>query len=190
MNAFYKRLYFKYLDVLLKLGFALRRFKYFFHPRIHIGKNVRIWRNVKIEILYGGEIWIGDNTEILDGVRIWTYGKTIRIGHNCSINPYTVIYGHGNTIIGNNVLIAAHTMIVPSNHIFKETDVPIKDQGLTELGIQIEDDVWIAHGCTILDNVKIAHGSVIGAGSVLASSTEPNGIYVGSPAKRIKNRGE
>lgn len=184
----YKRAYFKLLDIKRKLGFVYRRVKYLFHPKIHIGKNVKIWRNVKIEILYGGEIWIGDNTEILDGVLIWTYGKEIRIGNNCSVNPYTLIYGHGSTKIGDDVLIAAHSMIVPSNHIFSDERKLIRNQGLSEKGIVIENDVWIAHGCSILDGVTVSEGTVIGAGSVLNQSTKAYGIYVGSPAKLITRR--
>ena len=187
--SLYERLYFKLIDVQRKVGFRYRRFKYSFHPRVHIGRNVRIWRNVKIEVLYGGEIWIGDNTELMDGVLIWTYGNDIRIGNNCSINPYTVIYGHGTTQIGNDVLIAAHSMVVPSNHKTSERNSLIREQGLTEFGIVIKDDVWIAHGCSILDNIIVEKGTVVGAGSVLNQSTEEFGIYVGSPARMVNKRG-
>ena len=184
----YKRAYFKLLDIKRKIGFRYRRIKYRLHPKVHIGKNVRIWRNVKIEVLYGGEIWIGDNTELMDGVLVWTYGREIKIGKNCTINPYTVIYGHGSTKIGDNVLIAAHSMIVPSNHIFSDKTKLIKNQGLSEKGIIIENDVWIAHGCSILDGIKVSNGTVVGAGSVLNQSTQEFGVYVGSPAKMITKR--
>jgi len=35
--------------------------------------------------------------------------------------------------------------------------------------------------------VSIAPGGVIGAGAVAASDTEPDGLYVGVPARRIKD---
>ena len=52
--------------------------------------------------------------------------------------------------------------------------------------ITIEDGVWIGASCTILPNATIANGCVIAAGSVVTQSTEPNGLYAGVPAKRIK----
>lgn len=186
LKQFYKRGYFKYLDILRKFGFRYRRFKYYFHPSITIGRNVNIGRNVSIEILYGGKISIGANTEILDGCRIWTYGGEIKIGEHCSINPYTIVYGHGNTKIGDNVLIAGHNMIVPSNHIFSDKTKLIREQGLSEQGITIDDNVWIAHGCTILDNVHIQRGAVIAAGSVVNKSIDAYTVNAGVPVRKIK----
>lgn len=54
--------------------------------------------------------------------------------------------------------------------------------------IIIEDDVWIGAVVKVLDGVTIAQGCVIGANSVVTKSTEPYGIYVGIPARKIKSR--
>lgn len=126
----------------------------------------------------------------MDGVLVLTYGGNIRIGRQCSINPYTVIYGHGNTTIGDNVLIAGGCMIIPSNHTFSRLDIPINQQGNTARGIVIEDNVWIGHGCSILDGVTIGEGSVVAAGSVVTRSTPPRVVVAGIPAKVVKNRNE
>jgi acetyltransferase-like isoleucine patch superfamily enzyme len=187
MKSLYSRFYFKYLDIIRKSKFRFRRWRYFFHPNVSLGKNVTLGSNVRLDILYGGKISIGDNTEILDGCRIWTYGGEISVGNDCSINPYTLIYGHGDTNIGNDVLIAAHTIIVPSNHIFRNPNELIRKQGLTEMGIKIEDNVWIAHGCSILDNVTIGTGSVIAAGSVVNKSINPRTVNAGAPVREIKS---
>lgn len=155
---------------------------------IHIGKNVFISDDAKIETRYGGGIRIGNNCHIFDGVLLFSYGGNITIGDWCNINPYTVIYGHGNTTIGNNVLIAGHCMIIPNNHMYSNPHVNIMEQGNTSKGIFIEDDVWIAHGCSILDGVTIGKGSVIAAGSVVNTSVPPYSVYGGIPAKFIKKR--
>ncbi|MDO9000940.1 MAG: acyltransferase [Bacteroidota bacterium] len=156
--------------------------------KIQIGKNTRISKTAKIEIKFGGEIIIGENCEILDGVIIYTYGGTIVIGNNCSINPYTIIYGHGGTSIGNDVLIAGHCMIIPNEHIYKKTDLTIREQGCISKGITIEDDVWLGHGVTITDGVTINTGSIIGAGSVVTKSTNSFTINYGTPSREIKKR--
>lgn len=168
--------------------FWTRRNKYIFHPNIKIGKNVRIGKSVGIEILYGGKVIIGNNTEILDGCKIWTYGGEISIGDDCSINPHTLIYGNGGCTIGDNVLIAANSMIVPANHKFSSKNQLIRQQGMSEKGILIEDDVWIAHSCTILDGVKIGEGAVIAANSVVNKNIQEYTINAGTPARLIKKR--
>ena len=152
------------------------------------GKNVFVHKSAIMESIFSGEITIGDNTSINLGVCIMTYGGNIDIGENCDINPYTIIYGHGGTIIGNNVLIAGHCMIIPSNHNFGRKDIPIIQQGNNSKGIVIEDDVWIAHGCTILDGVIIGKGSIVAAGSVVNKSIPPYSIVGGVPANVLKTR--
>lgn len=56
--------------------------------------------------------------------------------------------------------------------------------------ITIGCGVWIGADVTILPGVKIADGCVIGAGAVVTKSTQPDGLYVGNPSKRIKDLSE
>jgi acetyltransferase-like isoleucine patch superfamily enzyme len=158
------------------------------NPNIHLSASTSVDASAKVQIKYGGSIHIGDNTEVLEGVIIQTYGGKITIGSGCSINPYTVIYGHGNTIIGNNVLIAGGCMIISSNHSYTDLNKTIKDQESVSKGIAIESNVWIGHGCSILDGVVIGEGSVIAAGSVVNASIPPFSVAAGVPAKVIKRR--
>lgn len=50
----------------------------------------------------------------------------------------------------------------------------------------VGDNVTIFSGAKILGNVKIGDGSVIGANSVVISDIEPNSVYAGIPAKKIR----
>jgi acetyltransferase-like isoleucine patch superfamily enzyme len=138
----------------------------------------------------GGKISIGDRTYVHTGAMILSYGGEIAIGANCSVNPYSILYGHGGLTIGNDVRIAAHVVIVPGNHVFEAADVPIREQGTTGQGIVIEDDVWIGAHATVLDGVRVGKGAVIGAGSVVTRSIEPYHVVAGNPAKTLRIRGE
>jgi serine acetyltransferase len=155
---------------------------------IFLHSSVKMSENVVLDTRFGGSITIGENSELLQGVLIMTYGGTIEIGSVCSINPYTILYGHGNLKIGNNVLIAAHTVIIPANHVFTDVNTPINLQGLTTKGITIEDDVWIGAGCKILDGITIGKGAIIAAGAVVNKDVEPYTIVGGVPAKELKKR--
>jgi len=118
-----------------------------------------------------------------------TYGGSIIIGDRCSINPHTVIYGHGKgTVIGNDVLIAAHCVIIPANHNFSDASRPINAQGVNSKGIIIHDNVWIGAGCTILDGVEIGAGAIVAAGCVVNRDVPENVIVGGVPCRIIKKR--
>ncbi|OOZ40926.1 hypothetical protein BOW52_05235 [Solemya elarraichensis gill symbiont] len=135
-----------------------------------------------------GKITIGPDSSLDRGVILRAYGGSITIGSDCTVNPYSLLYGGGGLKIGNGVRIAAHTVIVPSNHIYSDPEKYIYSQGESKQGITIEDDVWIGAGVRILDGIVIGKGSVIGAGSVVTKSTEPYSIVVGVPARQISTR--
>lgn len=155
--------------------------------RIIVGKNTNIHPSVFLST-GGGEINLGDDTVVLRGAIIAAYGGKIDIGNNVSINPNCVLYGHGGLKIGNDVRIATGTVIVPAEHVFQDKKIPIYKQGISIKGIEIEDDVWLAAGVRILDGARVSKGCVVGAGGVLKGKTEPYGVYVGNPAKKIKER--
>lgn len=51
--------------------------------------------------------------------------------------------------------------------------------------IEVMDNVFIGYNATILPNVRIGENCIIGASFTVAKDLEPNGVYAGTPAKRI-----
>jgi acetyltransferase-like isoleucine patch superfamily enzyme len=157
--------------------------------RIRLGNNGLVERDV---MLIADEpnsfIEIGADTWLFYHCMLSTSGGWIKMGNNCTVNSFAVLYGHGGLEIGNGVRISAHVVIVPMNHIYKNPAIPIWMQGETRNGIKIEDDVWIGAGAKVLDGVKIGKGSVIGAGAVVTRDIPPYSVAVGVPAKVIKKR--
>src|SRR5436309_3289208 len=113
-------------------------------PGVSIGRKNYMGMGCRIDPGLGGHICIGDRNKLVADVLVMAYGGRIEIGHGCSINPFTVLYGHEAGLrIGNHVLIAAHCVLVPANHIFTDPDLEIWQQGVSSKGIVVEDDVWI-----------------------------------------------
>ncbi|MFO0963593.1 MAG: acyltransferase [Phycisphaerales bacterium] len=155
---------------------------------VEIGRGARIAPGAQVK-RQGGRIVIGPDCTIHDGARLLAAGGSIVLGRNCSVNPGCILYGHGGLTVGDDVRMAAYTVLVPANHRFDDPARPICEQGESREGIQVGNDVWFGIGAVVLDGVRVADGCVVGAGAVVARSTEPMGIYVGNPARRVRDRG-
>lgn len=158
--------------------------------KAEIGSHTSISGKAILDSSFGGSITIGSNCNIHDYAMILTYGGDIRIGNRSTVNPFSVLYGHGGLNIGMGVRIAAHVVIIPGNHNFDDPDRYIFQQGMTCLGIQIKDDVWIGSGAKILDGIVIGKGAVIASGAVVDRDVPDYAVVGGVPAKVIRYRGD
>jgi acetyltransferase-like isoleucine patch superfamily enzyme len=150
--------------------------------------HLEAWAGVDDES--AGEIVIGARCAIMPGAILASCGGRIEIGDDVSINPYCVLYGHGGLTIGAGARIAAHTVIIPANHVFSDPDRPLRDQGYTARGVRIGADVWIGAGARILDGVTVGDRAVIGAGSVVTRDVAPGQVVGGVPARPLHQRGD
>ena len=168
-------------NLLNRIQYSIR----FFGRNIYVHKSSYISPKATLRTVGGGSISIGSNCEIHDYSMILTYGGDIVIGEYCSLNPFTIAYGHGGLTIGNGVRIAAHTTIIPANHIIDSDVEVLHKSGLIKKGIVIDDNVWIASGVRILDGVHIAENVSVGAGSVVTRNIKAGITVCGIPAKEL-----
>ena len=160
---------------------------------IRLGRNVYLDQGVYLHGLPAG-ITIGDDTFIMHHTMLHVFNfrnlpqAGITIGKNCFLGEFNVIRGQGGVRMGDGVYTGPMVQIVAVNHVFDDPDRPIREQGIIAQGIVIEDDVWIGAGATVLDGVTIGRGSIIGAGAVVSTDIPPYSIAVGTPAKPIKSR--
>ncbi len=109
-----------------------------------------------------------------------SHGMTV--GKNCNIYSYATIdhtYPHLISI-GDNVTISTNVTILVHD---ASTNVV---GGGTKIGrIRIGNNVFIGTGTIILCNTYIGNNVVVGAGSIVTCDLPDDGVYVGSPAKRI-----
>ena len=153
------------------------------------GRNFKVVANTST--VYNPEnISIGSNFSSMGGLYLYGNDGIITIGDNCSLNTNVQIGASGGQItIGNNVLIAPNVVIRAADHIYRDPDRLIREQGHIGADIIIEDDVWICANCVITKGCVIGKGSVIAAGSVVRNSIDPYTVVGGVPAKEIKKRG-
>jgi acetyltransferase-like isoleucine patch superfamily enzyme len=155
---------------------------------IRFGKGVTLERGVIIDGLLRKGVVLGNNVKIgaysvMIGAPISNLGEGIVMGDNSAVDAYSFIGSSGFISIGKNVMIGQHASFHPENHVYNRTDIPIREQGTTRLGITIEDDVWVGANVTFLDGAVVGKGCVIAAGSVIRGKIPPYCIAVGAPVK-------
>lgn len=128
----------------------------------------------------------GNNISIHKNVVI-KHPDNISIGNNVSIHTLCYIDGEGGLVIGNDVSIAHNTSILTFNHSWTNHEVPIKYNPKIFAKVNICDNVWIGAGVRIMPGVNIGEHCIIAAGAVVTKNCEPNGLYAGVPARRIKD---
>jgi acetyltransferase-like isoleucine patch superfamily enzyme len=204
-----KGLTYYYLFFFFLRGLAKRIFLGTAKGKLLIGKNVAI--------RYPNNLFVGKDTIIEDGVEInclatqgirlgdrvsigkyaiirpsniygGPIGEGLVIGNHSNIGPYNYIGCYGKITIGNNVMLGPRVSIYAENHVFDDTTMTIKEQGVQKLEVVIEDDCWIASNAVILAGVTIGKGSVVAAGAVVTESVSPFSVVGGVPAKLIKSR--
>ena len=131
-----------------------------------MGENCFIAPNATLvgDIVMGKECSIWFNAVLRGDV------NSIRLGDRVNVQDGAIIhctYLRSKALIGNNVSIG-HNAIVH--------------------GCVIDNNVLVGMGSIILDNARIGSHCIIAAGAVVLENTvvEPNSVYAGVPAKKVK----
>ena len=115
-------------------------------------------------------------------------GIGLEMGDNSSIGPHGYIGCSGKIKIGSNVMFGPKCSLFAENHLFSDTTSTIKSQGVSNKGINVEDDCWIGSNVIILDGVTIGKGSVIGAGTIITKDIPAYSVVIDKREKIVKSR--
>jgi acetyltransferase-like isoleucine patch superfamily enzyme len=155
----------------------------------YLGQNVKI--SAKASIYNADQIEIRDNSRVDDFCLL--SGK-ITIGRFVHITAYCNLAGGEKGIIIEDLSTLAYGV-----HIFTQSDdysgktmtnstIPKKYKNETKTTIYIRRHTIVGAGSIIMPGVELREGTSVGAMSLVRKSTEEWSIYVGNPAKKIKNR--
>lgn len=156
-----------------------------------LGENVSI--SDKCSIYSPETISIGSNVRIDDFCCLSGGGKGITIGSYVHIATYCVLYGKGGITLkdfsGLSSRVALFTVSDDfSGEFLTNPTVPKKYLRINEGKIILQKHVIIGTNSTILPNVEIGEGAAVGAHSLVERSLMPWGIYMGVPARKIRER--
>ena len=153
------------------------------------GKNVLISKKASI---YGaGNISLGDNVRVDD---FCVLSGKIDIGSYVHISVYTGLFGgDAGIVIGDFCAVSSKVMVYAVNDDYTGIGltnpmVPMEYRNVTEEQVKLNDHCIVGSGCTVLPGVTLGEGVSVGAMSLINKSLDEWGIYVGIPAKKIKDR--
>lgn len=163
--------------------------------KIVCGKNVKFEDYSEIHGLCRDGLVFGDNVTIGRGVMIRPssyygndLGKGLVMGEKSSIGPHGYVGCSGKITIGKNVMMGPKCSLFAENHNFSDESKSIKEQGVNQKGITIEDDCWIGSNVIILDGVTIGKGSVIAAGTLVSKDVPAGSLVMDKRNRCISDR--
>jgi UDP-2-acetamido-3-amino-2,3-dideoxy-glucuronate N-acetyltransferase len=137
---------------------------------------------------------IGQNTSV------WQYAVILSgavIGDNCNINCHTFI--ENDVKVGNNVtvksgvflwdgIVIEDNVFIGPNVTFVNDKFPRSKQYPEEFQkTVIKKGASLGANATILGGITVGENAMIGAGAVVTKDIPANTLWVGNPAKQVKN---
>ncbi len=108
------------------------------------------------------------------------------VGENVKFQPRLIPLYPKLIKFHNNIMVAAGVRFVTHDASYTVLSKLGLGKFPERVGcIEVMDNVFIGYNATILPNVRIGENCIIGASSTVTKDLEPNGVYAGSPAKRI-----
>lgn len=102
------------------------------------------------------------------------HGVNVIVHEGAIVQPFAVL--------GDNVTIRSGAVV--SHHVVIEDDVFVAASATIGGGARIGSGSFVGLGAVIRDGVSVGAGCLIGAGAVVVGDTEPDGVYLGVPARR------
>ncbi|KPJ80510.1 MAG: hypothetical protein AMS19_09415 [Gemmatimonas sp. SG8_23] len=125
------------------------------------GRNFKAFAYVRLS--YGYNLHVGDGVVIHRHVLLDDRGG-IEIGDRASVSDFANVYSHSHNIVDGRIVYLPRTVIGKGARI--------------------------TYHATVLAGTHVADDSMVGAGSMLTKNTEPHWVYVGVPARKIKEKPE
>jgi acetyltransferase-like isoleucine patch superfamily enzyme len=140
-------------------------------------------RPVRNAILRRMDVEVGTRALVEPGVHF--RGGPVLIGAYTYINTGCFFDAGGGITIGAHCHVGQRVDIATASHRFG--DATQRAGEWFGEPVVIGDGCWLGAEVMVLPGVTIAPGCIIGARALVTRDTESNGLYVGSPAVRVRD---
>jgi maltose O-acetyltransferase len=113
------------------------------------------------------------------------FGDNIAFGEWGWVNHRCYLDTRDKITLGDSAILAMEVMLCTSTHEIGDERVRAGEYRTGP--VAIGNGCWLGARALVLPGVTVADGCVVAAGAVVAEDTEPNGVYAGVPARRVKD---
>ena len=156
-----------------------------------VGEDVKISRTVSI--YNPGQIKVGSHVRIDDFSVLSGGAGGIEIGDHVHVSVYCLLVGAGKITLSDFSGISSRVSVYSSNddysgkHLTNPT-VPLQFLGVTHGDVFLGKHVIVGAGAVVLPGLRLEEGVAVGSLSLVTRDCEAFGVYVGTPARRIRER--
>lgn len=156
-----------------------------------VGEDVLVSRRASF---YGAErICLGNHVRIDDFCVLSAGEGGIVLGDYIHVAVYSSMIGQGRITLEDFVNVSSRVAIYSSNDDYSgeamtNPMVPAKYTNVQAAPVCVGRHAIVGSGSVVLPGVSIGEGAAVGALSLVNRDCLPFGVYVGVPAKRVKER--
>ena len=174
----------------VELNGWLRSVQRYLIPSI-VATMIIYWRDralvaLSSKVQLSSAVRLGRGTVVKRFAIIQTTGGRVNFGRNCAIGAFnSIVAGRADIIVGDHVRLGSHVTFIASTRKYGRKDQLIIEQGFSDKGIRVGNDVLIGTNAVLLDGCEVGDGAVIGVGSIVSGKVPPYAVMFGAPAKVI-----
>jgi maltose O-acetyltransferase len=109
----------------------------------------------------------------------------LKIGNNCYIGDAVFFDLANEIVIENDAVIAGRASFITHAECRRSAYLSRKYPRRCEPVI-VGSGAWVGFGATVLAGAVVGNNSAVGAHSLVLETTEPQCVYVGSPARKVR----
>lgn len=136
----------------------------------------RIW----VLNLFGAKV--DTSAHVYGSARIW-HPKNLRMAAHSCLGPGVICYCMATVELGQGAIVSQGAHLCAGTHNIDHPDFLLETRP-----IFIGSEAWVAAEAFIGPGVTIGERAVVGARAVIFRDAEPNGVYIGNPAKFVRYR--
>ena len=149
--------------------------------RSPLGENIELgirFRRILAQHVFGS---CGKDFKAFTFVRV-SFGYNLHVGDGVVIHRHVLLDDRGGIEIGDGSSVADFANVYSHSHNLVDGRIVYTPKTVIGKGVRI------TYHATILAGTRLADDSMVGAGAMLTKDTEPHWLYVGVPAKKVKEK--
>jgi len=139
-------------------------------------------------LMGGRRVYIGKYVRVFPGMRLEVHGEGIlNIKDDVSIGQNLHLACGKKITIESGVVISGNVLIIDIDHSYDDLEKSVLNQKDTYKETYIGENCFLGHGAKVLAGTNLGRNCIVGANAVVRGTYADYSILAGNPAKVIKS---